>query len=173
MTAEFYPDGRSLIGTVGLSRFRVLRHGQLDGYTVGKTERVDDVSLEEEAMEAAEVEYDAGTGTTDDSSDDSHDGVGSGENGDAGGGPSATPGAGAPYGVGSGQDDDAKPNAVREGLRGPHERAERALADRAWPTSKASARTTQPSSPGGSSAYCHSRTMKSTACWQRRACGAG
>jgi Lon protease-like protein len=53
---QFYPDGRSLIETVGLSRFRVLDHGFIDGYMVGKTERVDDISLEdEEAAEAAEA----------------------------------------------------------------------------------------------------------------------
>ena len=50
------PDGRSLIETVGVSRFRVLRHGILDGYTVGKVERVDDISIaEEEALEASET----------------------------------------------------------------------------------------------------------------------
>ncbi|KAM5372877.1 hypothetical protein ACJZ2D_007334 [Fusarium nematophilum] len=53
---QYYPDGRSLIETVGLSRFRVRSHSYLDGYTVAKTERVDDVSLEEEeALEAAEA----------------------------------------------------------------------------------------------------------------------
>ncbi|KAM0436021.1 hypothetical protein ACHAPT_002913 [Fusarium lateritium] len=53
---QYYPDGRSLIETVGLSRFRVRSHSYLDGYTVAKTERVDDVSLEqEEAMEAMEA----------------------------------------------------------------------------------------------------------------------
>ncbi|KAH8169727.1 ATP-dependent protease la (LON) substrate-binding domain-containing protein [Sarocladium implicatum] len=56
VNVQFYADGRSLIETVGLSRFRVLRHGWLDGYTVGKTERIDDMSLEEEeAVEAAEA----------------------------------------------------------------------------------------------------------------------
>ncbi|KAL2205089.1 LON-domain-containing protein [Sarocladium strictum] len=56
VNVQFYPDGRSLIETVGLSRFRVLRHGWLDGYTVGKVERIDDMSLEEEeAVEAAEA----------------------------------------------------------------------------------------------------------------------
>ncbi|KPM46002.1 hypothetical protein AK830_g539 [Neonectria ditissima] len=56
VNVQYYPDGRSLIETVGLSRFRILRHGYLDGYTVVKTERVADVSLqEEEAMEAAEA----------------------------------------------------------------------------------------------------------------------
>jgi hypothetical protein len=50
------PDGRSLIETVGVSRFRVLRYGTLDGYIVGKVERVDDISIaEEEALEAAET----------------------------------------------------------------------------------------------------------------------
>ncbi|CAF3586351.1 unnamed protein product [Fusarium graminearum] len=56
VNVQFYSDGRSLIETVGLSRFRVLEHDFLDGYMVGKTERVDDVSLEdEEAAEAAEA----------------------------------------------------------------------------------------------------------------------
>ncbi|KAF4962864.1 hypothetical protein FSARC_9077 [Fusarium sarcochroum] len=56
INVQFYSDGRSLIETVGLSRFRVCGHSYVDGYMVGKTERVDDVSLEEEeAMEAAEA----------------------------------------------------------------------------------------------------------------------
>jgi hypothetical protein len=50
---EFFPDGRSLLETVGVSRFRVIRHDQLDGYVIGKIEKIDDVSLAEE--EAAEV----------------------------------------------------------------------------------------------------------------------
>lgn len=50
------PDGRSIIETRGVSRFRVIKHGSLDGYTVGKVERVDDISIaEEEAVEAAET----------------------------------------------------------------------------------------------------------------------
>jgi Lon protease-like protein len=53
---EFFPDGRSLLETVGVSRFRVSRHGYLDGYVVGKVEKVDDVSIaEEEAAEIAET----------------------------------------------------------------------------------------------------------------------
>ncbi|KYK56966.1 hypothetical protein DCS_03972 [Drechmeria coniospora] len=59
--AEFYPDGRILIETTGLSRFRVVAHGQMDGYPIGKLQRVDDMSLEEEAaVEALEVGYDGG-----------------------------------------------------------------------------------------------------------------
>jgi len=49
-------SGQSLIETVGLSRFRVVKHGNLDGYTVGKIERFDDISLAaEEALEARET----------------------------------------------------------------------------------------------------------------------
>jgi Lon protease-like protein len=48
VNAEYFADGRSLIETQGISRFKVLRHGTLDGYTVAKIDRVDDVSLEEE-----------------------------------------------------------------------------------------------------------------------------
>ncbi|KAK6221549.1 hypothetical protein LQW54_001321 [Pestalotiopsis sp. IQ-011] len=53
---EFFPDGRSLLESVGVSRFRVLRHGALDDYVVGKIEKIDDVSLaDEEAMEISET----------------------------------------------------------------------------------------------------------------------
>ena len=53
---QLLPDGRSLLETVGISRFRVLRHSMLDGYTVGQIERVSDISItEEEAIEAAET----------------------------------------------------------------------------------------------------------------------
>ena len=53
---HYYPDGRSLIETRGVSRFRVISHGLSDGYYVGKIERIDDVSLEdEEASEALEA----------------------------------------------------------------------------------------------------------------------
>lgn len=53
---EFFPDGRSLLETVGVSRFRVTRHGWLDGYVVGNIEKIDDISVaEEEATEASET----------------------------------------------------------------------------------------------------------------------
>lgn len=56
VNAHFYPDGRSLIETMGISRFRVIDHGAVDGYAMGKIERIDDVSLEEEeALEAQET----------------------------------------------------------------------------------------------------------------------
>lgn len=56
---ERYRDGRYLIETVGVHRFRVTRHGELDGYAVGEVERIPDAPLEEEeAQEAAEVRSD-------------------------------------------------------------------------------------------------------------------
>lgn len=49
-------DGTSLIETTGLYRFRVKSNDQLDGYLVGKVERLDDVDLvEEERIEAEET----------------------------------------------------------------------------------------------------------------------
>ena len=56
VSVEVMPDGRSLIETVGVSRFRVRNYGMMDGYTVGNIERIDDVSLaEEEQFEASET----------------------------------------------------------------------------------------------------------------------
>lgn len=43
-----FEDGRSMIETVGVSRFKILESGTLDGYTVGKIERIDDIGDEEE-----------------------------------------------------------------------------------------------------------------------------
>lgn len=49
-------DGRSIIETTGVSRFKVVKYGSLDGYTISKVERFDDMSIaEEEAIEAAET----------------------------------------------------------------------------------------------------------------------
>lgn len=53
-SVQMLADGRSMLETVGSYRFRLLEKGSLDGYTVGRVERVDDISLEEEAaLEAA------------------------------------------------------------------------------------------------------------------------
>ena len=60
---QLLADGRSLIETVGVSRFRVKSYGRLDGYYVADVERVNDVSLaEEEDMEASEVRSSAPAG---------------------------------------------------------------------------------------------------------------
>ncbi|KAK1535594.1 ATP-dependent protease La domain-containing protein [Colletotrichum paranaense] len=58
VNAEYFADGRSLIETSGISRFRITRHGILDGYLVGKIERIDDISIaEEEDLEATETQH--------------------------------------------------------------------------------------------------------------------
>jgi Lon protease-like protein len=63
VNVEFFPDGRSVLETVGVSRFRIIRHQLLDGYTVAKTERVTDISIaEEEQLEAAETAVAADSG---------------------------------------------------------------------------------------------------------------
>jgi Lon protease-like protein len=47
---QMLPDGRSMVEAVGSYRFRLLEKGSLDGYTVGRIERLDDISPEDEAM---------------------------------------------------------------------------------------------------------------------------
>lgn len=45
---ELLRDGRSFVETRGVGRFRICAHGMLDGYHVGRIERVEDLSLAEE-----------------------------------------------------------------------------------------------------------------------------
>ncbi|KAL4979866.1 PUA-like domain-containing protein [Aspergillus desertorum] len=53
---ELLPDGRSLLIATGISRFKVLSWELVDGYHVGKIQRVDDVPIsEEEAQESTET----------------------------------------------------------------------------------------------------------------------
>ncbi|KAI6251142.1 LON peptidase N-terminal domain and RING finger protein 3 [Erysiphe necator] len=50
------PNGHILIETIGVSRFRVVKYGIKDEYTIGKIEPVDDISVsDEEALEARET----------------------------------------------------------------------------------------------------------------------
>ena len=50
------PDGRSFLQCRGISRFRVVAHGMLDGYVMGRIQKVEDISLaEEEQLEAREL----------------------------------------------------------------------------------------------------------------------
>lgn len=52
---QVLPDGRSWLLCRGLYRFKVLEHGALDGYIIGRVQRHDDTSLaEEERIEAEE-----------------------------------------------------------------------------------------------------------------------
>jgi Lon protease-like protein len=53
---EMLPDGRSLIETRGIYRFKVLEGSILDGYCTGRIQRIDDIPIaEEEAIEASET----------------------------------------------------------------------------------------------------------------------
>jgi Lon protease-like protein len=50
------PDGRSFLQCRGISRFRIVAHGMLDGYVMGRIQKVEDISLaEEEQLEAREL----------------------------------------------------------------------------------------------------------------------
>ncbi|CBF70476.1 hypothetical protein AN5961.2 [Aspergillus nidulans FGSC A4] len=68
---ELLPDGRSLLIATGTSRFKVLSWELVDGYHVGKIQRVDDVSIsEEEAQESRETAtIEPGSSTSDRSID--------------------------------------------------------------------------------------------------------
>ncbi|KAL9935873.1 hypothetical protein V8E36_005450 [Tilletia maclaganii] len=56
-SVQMLPDGRSMIETVGSYRFRVHETGTLDGYSVGRVERIEDAGPEEEMeMERVFVE---------------------------------------------------------------------------------------------------------------------
>ena len=48
---ELLRDGRSFIESRGVGRFKVKAHGLLDGYIVGRIERVEDVSLAQEGVQ--------------------------------------------------------------------------------------------------------------------------
>nr|XP_060625751.1 LON peptidase N-terminal domain and RING finger protein 2 [Anolis sagrei ordinatus] len=43
---KFFPDGRSVVDTVGVRRFRVLSHGQRDGYNTANIEYLEDKKVE-------------------------------------------------------------------------------------------------------------------------------
>uniref|UniRef100_A0A8C6YD54 LON peptidase N-terminal domain and ring finger 2 n=1 Tax=Naja naja TaxID=35670 RepID=A0A8C6YD54_NAJNA len=43
---KFFPDGRSVVDTVGVRRFRVLSHGQRDGYNTANIEYLEDKKAE-------------------------------------------------------------------------------------------------------------------------------
>ncbi|KAK4683658.1 hypothetical protein P7C73_g6576, partial [Tremellales sp. Uapishka_1] len=47
-SVQMLPDGRSMVETVGTHRFRLLEKGNLDGYTVGRIEQIEDISPEDE-----------------------------------------------------------------------------------------------------------------------------
>lgn len=45
---KFFPDGRSVVDTIGVSRFKVLSHGQRDGYNTAKIEYLEDKKVGEQ-----------------------------------------------------------------------------------------------------------------------------
>lgn len=47
---QYFPDGRSVVDTVGSRRFRILRKGERDGYTTGVVEFLEDEQLLEEDL---------------------------------------------------------------------------------------------------------------------------
>ncbi|KAL0579688.1 hypothetical protein V5O48_002318 [Marasmius crinis-equi] len=47
-SVQMLPDGRSMVETWGAYRFRILERGILDGYVVGRVERIDDIEDDEE-----------------------------------------------------------------------------------------------------------------------------
>ncbi|XP_014029315.2 LON peptidase N-terminal domain and RING finger protein 2 [Salmo salar] len=51
---KFFPDGRSVVDTIGVSRFKVLSHGQRDGYNTAKIEYLEDKKVE--GQELAELQ---------------------------------------------------------------------------------------------------------------------
>ena len=56
LNLQLLPDGRSLVETVGVARFRVREWGVLDGYMVANVERVEDMAVaDEERAEATET----------------------------------------------------------------------------------------------------------------------
>ncbi|KAJ3741120.1 PUA-like domain-containing protein [Lentinula detonsa] len=47
-SVQTFPDGRSMVETWGVWRFRILERGLMDGYVVGRIERIDDIPDEED-----------------------------------------------------------------------------------------------------------------------------
>ncbi|XP_029314562.1 LON peptidase N-terminal domain and RING finger protein 2 [Cottoperca gobio] len=47
---KFFPDGRSVVDTIGVSRFKVLSHGLRDGYNTAKIEYLEDKKVEGEGL---------------------------------------------------------------------------------------------------------------------------
>uniref|UniRef100_A0A9J8BRP0 LON peptidase N-terminal domain and RING finger protein 2 n=1 Tax=Cyprinus carpio carpio TaxID=630221 RepID=A0A9J8BRP0_CYPCA len=47
---KFFPDGRSVVDTIGIARFKVLCHGQRDGYHTAQIEYLEDKKVEGEEL---------------------------------------------------------------------------------------------------------------------------
>lgn len=68
---QLLPDGRSMVETVGVARFKVLDHGTLDGYSVARTEPIDDIpESEERELERVALERIGGGGPEEQSTEE-------------------------------------------------------------------------------------------------------
>ncbi|KAK6497365.1 hypothetical protein TWF481_011774 [Arthrobotrys musiformis] len=56
---QMFPDGRSLVETIGTYRFKIMSYTWQDGYPIAKVERVEDIAYaDEERIEMAERRHD-------------------------------------------------------------------------------------------------------------------
>lgn len=44
---QYFPDGRSIVNTIGRKRFKVVKRGERDGYHTGAVEFLEDQPLSE------------------------------------------------------------------------------------------------------------------------------
>ncbi|XP_010766689.1 LON peptidase N-terminal domain and RING finger protein 1 isoform X1 [Notothenia coriiceps] len=59
LSLEVLPDGRSFVDAVGVSRFKVLRRGQRDGYSTADIEYLEDLKVEGSELEVLEGLHDS------------------------------------------------------------------------------------------------------------------
>ena len=48
---QFFPDGRSIVDTVGGRRFKVIERGVMDGYNTAKVEFLEDKKVPEDQVQ--------------------------------------------------------------------------------------------------------------------------
>lgn len=61
---KFFPDGRSVVDTIGVSRFKVLKHGQRDGYHTAKIEYLEDKKVSRELQCSSEERWEGFPGSS-------------------------------------------------------------------------------------------------------------
>ncbi|EMD40696.1 hypothetical protein CERSUDRAFT_111271 [Gelatoporia subvermispora B] len=60
-SVQWFQDGRSLVETCGIYRFRILARGTRDGYVVGRVEQLDDLPEEDSDANPSEEDEELGT----------------------------------------------------------------------------------------------------------------
>ncbi|TFK55708.1 LON-domain-containing protein [Heliocybe sulcata] len=63
-SVQMLPDGRSMVETWGVWRFRILERAIVDGYLVGRIERIDDFEEELEGVDGVDLESYGGAAST-------------------------------------------------------------------------------------------------------------